>query len=146
MNIQIMKVHQDAIIPHYAHHGDSGMDVYSIEDKILEPGETALIRTGLKLAVPENYEVQVRPKSGLALKHSVTLVNAPGTIDSGYRGEVGVILINLGHEPYHVKKHTKIAQFVVCPVIHATVNEVQSLDDTVRGEGGFGSTGLHYPA
>jgi dUTP pyrophosphatase len=142
MRIEITKIHDDAVLPHYAHPGDSGMDLYSIEDVTIEPGATAFVHTGLKIAIPEGYEAQVRPKSGLALKHSITVLNTPGTVDSGYRGEICIILINLGKEPFDVKKHTKIAQMVICPVVQAAVVEVERLDDTARGEGGFGSTGL----
>ena len=142
MIIHITKIHADAILPHYVHPGDSGMDLYSIEDLTIAPGATAFVHTGLKIAVPANYEAQVRPKSGLALKHAVTVLNTPGTVDSGYRGEICVILINHGKEPFHVQKHTKIAQMVICPVVHAEVVEVASLDETTRGEGGFGSTGI----
>ena len=142
MKIHIAKIHENAILPHYVHQGDSGMDLYSIEDLIIASGETKLVQTGLKIAVPENYEVQIRPKSGLALKHSVTVLNTPGTVDSGYRGEVCVILINHGRDPFHIQKHTKIAQLVICPVVQAEVVEVASLDETARGEGGFGSTGI----
>lgn len=142
VEVRIVKTHEDAILPHYVHAGDSGMDLYSIEDGMIPPGETALVRTGLKIAVPEHYEAQIRPKSGLALKYAVTLTNTPGTIDSGYRGEVCVILINHGRVPYHVQKHAKIAQLVICPVVRATLVEVESLDETTRGDGGFGSTGL----
>ena len=144
MIVRIAKVHEDAILPHYVHPGDSGMDLYSIEDSTIPSGETSLVRTGLKIAVPENYEDQVRPKSGLALKHAVTLPNTPGTIDSGYRGELCVILINHGRKAFHVQKHTKIAQLVICPVVHAEIVEVDQLDETTRGEGGFGSTGLRH--
>ena len=144
MVVRFAKVHKDAILPHYIHPGDSGMDLYSIEDMTIPSGATALVRTGLKIAVPENYEAQVRPKSGLALKYAVTLPNTPGTIDSGYRGELCVILINHGREAFQVQKHTKIAQLVICPVVHANIIEVEQLDDTRRGEGGFGSTGLRY--
>jgi dUTP pyrophosphatase len=142
MIVHIAKIHEDAILPHYVHPGDSGMDLYSIEDLTIASGETRLVHTGLKIAVPENYEAQVRPKSGLALKHSVTVLNTPGTVDSGYRGEVCVILINHGREPFHIQKHTKIAQMVICPVVQAEIVEVASLDETARGEGGFGSTGI----
>ena len=145
MEIRVVKVHEDAILPHYAHPGDSGMDVYSIEEVIIPAGETKLVRTGLKIAVPEHYEAQVRPKSGLALKHAVTLTNTPGTIDSGYRGELCVLLINHGRVAYHVQKHAKIAQLVICPVIRANMIEVESLEETTRGDGGFGSTGLTPP-
>lgn len=144
MIVRIAKIHADAVLPHYVHPGDAGMDLYSIDDLIIPPGETALIRTGLKIAVPDGFEAQVRPKSGLALKYALSLANTPGTIDSGYRGEVGVILINHGRLPYHVAKQSKIAQMVICPVIRAEIQEVAELDDTARGEGGFGSTGLHH--
>lgn len=144
MILQITKVHEDAVLPHYAHPGDAGMDLYSIEELDIDQGETALVRTGLKIAVPENYEAQIRPKSGLALKHAISLANTPGTIDSGYRGELCVILINHGRQVFHVSKQSKIAQMVICPVVRAEVQEVEQLDDTSRGAGGFGSTGLHY--
>jgi dUTP pyrophosphatase len=146
VKIHIAKIHEDAIRPHYVHPGDSGMDLYSIEDLTIASGETQLVHTGLKIAVPENYEAQVRPKSGLAFKHSVTVLNTPGTVDSGYRGEVCVILINHGREPFHIQKHTKIAQLVICPVVQAEIIEVASLDETARGEGGFGSTGVRFSA
>jgi len=120
------------------------MDLYSIDALDLEPGTTALVRTGLKIAVPEGYEAQIRPKSGLALKYAISLANTPGTVDSGYRGELCVILINHGRQVFHVEKHSKIAQMVICPVVRAELEEVEQLDDTSRGEGGFGSTGLHY--
>lgn len=145
MIVHIAKIHEDAILPHYAHPGDSGMDLYSIEEMTIPSGETALVRTGLKIAVPENYEAQVRPKSGLALKHSISVPNTPGTIDSGYRGELCVILINHGREVFHVRKHTKIAQLVICPVVRAEIVEIDQLDETPRGKGGFGSTGIEYP-
>jgi dUTP pyrophosphatase len=145
MIVHITKIHRDAVLPHYIHPGDSGMDIYSIEDLTILAGETALVHTGLKMAVPEGYEAQVRPKSGLALKHAITVPNTPGTIDSGYRGELCVILINHGCEAFQVKKHSKIAQLVICPVMQAEIVEVDNLDETIRGEGGFGSTGLHHP-
>ena len=143
MILKIAKIHDEAVLPHYVHPGDSGMDLYSVEDMIIAPGETAFVHTGLKIAVPEGYEAQVRPKSGLALNHSMTVLNTPGTVDSGYRGEICVILINHGKDPFHVQKHTKIAQMVICPVICAEIVEMENLDDTARGVGGFGSTGLN---
>jgi dUTP pyrophosphatase len=146
LHIRIAKIHPDAIIPHYAHPGDSGMDLYSIEDVTIKPGATAFVHTGIKIAVPEHYEAQVRPKSGLALKHAISIVNTPGTVDSGYRGEICVILINHGREPFRVNKHTKIAQMVICPVVRAEIIEVAELDETTRGKGGFGSTGITYKA
>ncbi len=139
-------MHADAVLPHYAHPGDSGMDMYSIEDVIIEAGASGFVHTGLKIAVPHGYEAQVRPKSGLALKHSITVLNTPGTVDSGYRGELCVILINHGQDAFKIKQHTKIAQMVICPVVQVEIVEVERLDDTARGEGGFGSTGLERHA
>ncbi|GAK59441.1 deoxyuridine 5'-triphosphate nucleotidohydrolase [Candidatus Vecturithrix granuli] len=144
MEVRVIKIHEDAILPHYSYPGDSGMDLYSIEDVIIPPGDTQLVRTGLKIAVPDRYEAQVRPKSGLALQHAVTVTNTPGTVDSGYRGEICVILINHGREAYHVQKHAKIAQLVICPVVRAKIIEVEQLDETSRGNSGFGSTGLTH--
>ncbi len=118
------------------------MDVFSVEDMVLPSGGRALIHTGLVMQLPPDAEAQVRPRSGLALKHGVTVLNSPGTIDAGYRGEVGVILINLGDETFHVEKGMKIAQLVVAPVTRAEVVEVSAVDATDRGTGGFGSTGV----
>ena len=109
IKIKIKKIHPEAIIPHYIHDGDAGMDVYSIEDCILNPQDIKLVKTGLAFEITKGYEIQVRPKSGLALKHGITLTNSPGTLDSGYRGELGVILQNEGKNPYEVKKGEKIA-------------------------------------
>ncbi|QNQ07660.1 dUTP diphosphatase [Sphingomonas alpina] len=128
-------------LPAYATHGAAGMDVVSAEDKILAPGERAAVATGFAIAIPEGYEVQVRPRSGLALKHGVTCLNTPGTIDSDYRGEVKIILANLGTEPFVIARGERIAQLVPAPVQRAVLDEVDNLDDTVRGTGGFGSTG-----
>ncbi|MBD3309128.1 dUTP diphosphatase [candidate division KSB3 bacterium] len=144
MNVHIAKIHADAIVPHYVHPGDSGMDLYSVEDTVIPAGKTHIVRTGLKIALPEGYEGQVRPKSGLALHHALTIPNTPGTIDNGYRGELRIILHNQGQQDFLVQKHTKIAQLVICPVARATIVEVDRLDETLRGEGGFGSTGLTY--
>ena len=129
-------------MPGYAHEGDAGMDVYSAIECVIKPGERKLVPTGIKMAIPRGYEVQVRPKSGLALKHGLSIVNTPGTIDAGYRGEVGVILINHSNDEYKVEKNMKVAQLVVNKIEEANVVEVKDLDDTSRGEGGFGSTGL----
>lgn len=142
MKLKIKKLNQDAIIPNYAHATDSGMDLYSIEDKIIRPGETSLIKTGLKIELPKKTEAQIRPKSGIALKHSVTVLNTPGTIDEGYTGEIQIILINHGKNPYKINKGEKIAQMVVMPVIRVAIQETNDLKDTSRGGGGFGSTGL----
>ena len=142
MRLLITKSDPTAQLPTYAHPGDAGMDVRSVEDVTLAPGARALVRTGLVLMLPPDAEAQVRPRSGLALKHGVTVLNTPGTIDAGYRGEVGVILINLGAEPFVVEKGMKIAQLVVSPVAQAEIVEVSAVDATDRGAGGFGSTGV----
>ena len=142
MTVKVLRTDPAAQLPTYAHPGDAGMDVRSVEDVTLEPGARALVRTGLVLMLPPDAEAQVRPRSGLALKHGVTVLNSPGTIDAGYRGEVGVILVNLGAEPFVVEKGMKIAQIVVSPVAQAEVVEVTSVDETDRGAGGFGSTGV----
>ncbi|MGF1550117.1 MAG: dUTP diphosphatase [Sphingomonadaceae bacterium] len=128
-------------LPSYASAGAAGMDVVAAEDVELAPGARQAIATGFAVAIPEGFELQVRPRSGLALKHGVTCLNTPGTIDSDYRGEVKVILANLGSEPFHVGRGERIAQLVPAPVQRARFEEVRKLDDTGRGEGGFGSTG-----
>jgi dUTP pyrophosphatase len=140
--IKIKKLHEDAHIPHYAHYGDSGADLFSIAAETLAPFERKAIPTGLSAEIPKGFELQVRPKSGLALKSGLTVLNTPGTIDFGYRGEIKVILINLSEETYQIEKDQKIAQLVVAPVAYAHFQEVADLSDTARGEGGFGSTGL----
>ena len=142
MTVKVLRSDPAAQLPAYAHPGDAGMDVRSVEDVTIAPGARALVRTGLVLMLPPDAEAQVRPRSGLALKHGVTVLNTPGTIDAGYRGEVGVILINLGTEPFAVEKGMKIAQLVVAPVTQADIVEVAEVDETDRGAGGFGSTGV----
>ena len=127
--------------PAYATDGAAGMDVVAAEELTLAPGARAAVATGFAIAIPVGYEVQVRPRSGLALKHGVTCLNTPGTIDSDYRGEVKVILANLGSEPFVIARGDRIAQLVPAAVQRATLAEVDSLDDTARGAGGFGSTG-----
>ncbi len=128
-------------LPAYATAGAAGMDVVAAEDLTLEPGARAAVATGFSIAVPEDFEVQVRPRSGLALRHGITCLNTPGTIDSDYRGEVKVILANLGSEPFAVERGDRIAQLVPAAVTRAAVEEVASLDETERGAAGFGSTG-----
>ncbi len=128
-------------LPAYATAGAAGMDVVAAEALTLAPGARAAVATGFAIAIPENYEVQVRPRSGLALKHGVTCLNTPGTIDSDYRGEVKVILANLGDAPFAIARGDRIAQLVPAAVTRATIDVVETLDDTVRGHGGFGSTG-----
>ena len=142
MKVKVLRTDPEAQLPAYAHPGDAGMDVRSIENVTLAPGARALVRTGLVLELPPDAEAQVRPRSGLALKHGVTVLNAPGTIDAGYRGEVGVILVNLGDAPFKVEKGMKVAQLVVAPVTQAEIAEVAAVDATDRGAGGFGSTGV----
>lgn len=128
-------------LPDYQSEGAAGMDVRAAEERMLQPGETALIPTGFAIAVPVGFEAQLRPRSGLALKNGMTLLNSPGTIDSDYRGPVGVILTNLGHEPFYVHRGDRIAQMVIAKVERAEWEIVESLEETQRGECGFGSSG-----
>jgi dUTP pyrophosphatase len=128
-------------LPAYATEGAAGMDLLAAREVTIPPGGRALVPTGLCIALPEGYEMQVRPRSGLALRHGVTVVNAPGTVDSDYRGEVGVILLNTGAEPFAVARGERIAQAVFAPVTRALWEEVVVLPETRRGAGGFGSTG-----
>lgn len=146
MKVQIQKIHEDAILPDYAHTGDSGVDLYSVENYTIPAGERILVKTGIKISMLEGYEAQVRPKSGLALKNGISVLNTPGTVDSGYRGEVGVILINLSKEDYLVEKGKKVAQMVFARVERVDFEEVKELDETTRSDGGFGSTGLDSKA
>ena len=141
--IQIKKLSTEVLTPKYETSGSSGMDIaaYIRQDIIINPGEKALIPTGFSLSVPQGYEVQIRPRSGLAAKKGVTVLNTPGTIDSDYRGEIKVILINLSKDVFYVKSGERIAQIVVCPVKQVVVEEVNELSETNRGAGGFGSTG-----
>lgn len=143
MDLFFERLTETAVVPCYAHPGDAGMDLCADEALVLAPGERAAISTGLRMQLPPQTEAQVRPRSGLALRFGVTVLNTPGTIDEGYRGEVKVILINLGKEPFEVKPGMRIAQLVVAPVLRVAVGEVASIDTlTARGEGGFGSSGL----
>lgn len=142
LTLKIQKVHKDAILPKYAHEGDSGLDLFSVDETIINPGETKLINTGIRIELPENTEAQVRPRSGLALNHQITIVNTPGTVDQGYRGDIKIITINLGKVPFKVEKGMKIAQMVIQPVLKVNVVQVDKLSDSDRGTAGFGSTGL----
>ena len=142
MTVAFRRIHPDAVVPAYAHEGDAGMDVRSVDDVVIPPGRRALVHTGLVMQLPPCAEAQVRPRSGLALKHGVTVLNAPGTIDAGYRGEVGVILANFGDSDFEVKKGDRIAQLVVAPVTQPAVVEVDEVSSSDRGDGGFGSTGV----
>lgn len=130
-------------LPAYATDGAAGMDVLSAEDVTIAPGARHAVATGLALAIPRGYEIQVRPRSGLALKHGISVPNTPGTIDSDYRGELKVILINHGAEAFAIARGDRVAQLVLAPVVQAAWNEVAELDETGRGSGGFGSTGGH---
>ncbi len=130
-------------LPQYATEGAAGMDVVSAEDLTLAPGARHAVATGLALAIPPGYEIQVRPRSGLALRHGISVPNTPGTIDSDYRGELKVILINHGEEPFAIRRGDRVAQLVLAPVTRAAWAEVADLDETARGSGGFGSTGGH---
>lgn len=129
-------------LPDYASAGAAGMDICAAESLTLKVGKRHAVATGFAFAIPHGYEVQVRPRSGLALKHGITCLNTPGTVDSDYRGEVKVILANLGDEEFMIQRGDRIAQLVVAPVTHAAMLEVEELDDTARGAGGFGSTGV----
>lgn len=139
--LAVKRLHADAVLPAYAHRGDAGLDLAAVEDVVLEPGERAAVATGLAMAIPEGWVGLVHPRSGLARRHGVTVTNAPGTIDAGYRGEVQVLLVNLGQEPVELGAGERIAQLLLQRVGHAEVVEVHELEDTARGEGGFGSTG-----
>ena len=136
---------QDLPLPRYMTAGSSGMDLHAAVDGelVIEPGQVRLVPTGLFIAVPQGYEAQVRPRSGLALKHRISVLNSPGTVDSDYRNEVGIILANLGDEPFAVTRGMRIAQMVISRTHQAEVVEVEELDQTERALGGFGSTGLH---
>ena len=129
-------------LPDYASTGAAGMDICSAESVLLRSGKRLAVATGFAFAIPEGYEVQVRPRSGLAIKHGITCLNTPGTIDSDYRGEIKVILINLSEDEFRIERGDRIAQLVPAPVLRANLSEVASLDETLRGAGGFGSTGI----
>ena len=134
---------RDLDLPTYATDGAAGMDVVAAEAVTLKPGQRHAVATGLAVAIPDGYEIQVRPRSGLALKHGISVPNTPGTIDSDYRGELKVIMINHGTEDFPIARGDRIAQLVLAPVTQAQWDEVEELDDTARGSGGFGSTGGH---
>ncbi|OUL17432.1 deoxyuridine 5'-triphosphate nucleotidohydrolase [Nostoc sp. T09] len=142
MKLKILKLNESAIIPQYEHPNDSGLDLISVDELEIPPGESRLVCTGISIDLPQGTEAQIRPRSGLALNHQITVLNTPGTVDEGYRGEIGVILINHSKNLFKVKKGMKIAQMVITPVIHVEVEEVDKLSHTSRGTGGFGSTGI----
>ena len=141
--ILIKRLSKEVSLPKYETSGSSGMDLAAnINTSIdINPGKTATIPTGLALSIPKGFEIQIRPRSGLAAKQQITVLNTPGTIDADYRGEIKVILINLGKDSFKVEKGLRIAQMVVCPVVQAQLKEVNDLNETERGKGGFGSTG-----
>jgi dUTP pyrophosphatase len=141
IKIKIERIDKSANIPKYAHKGDSGFDFASIESITLAPGETKLISTGLSFEIPEGYELQVRPRSGMSAKSKFRIANAPGTVDSNFRGEVKIIAENTGHRPIFIEKGDRIAQGVICPIYEAVFVE-EELEDTARGSNGFGSSGV----
>ena len=142
VKLLIKKLHKNIILPEYKTDGSSGMDLMANVEQTVKilPGEKKIISTGIMVAIPEQYEIQVRPRSGLAAKNGISVLNTPGTIDSDYRGEIKVILINLGKDIFQINKNDRIAQMIVCPIIKVELKEVESLPETARGEGGFGST------
>jgi dUTP pyrophosphatase len=141
MLLRVQKCRGNAILPTYAHEDDAGMDLYAAQDVTIAPGEWAQIATGIALQLPRGYEAQVRPRSGLAMRYGVTMLNAPGTIDAGYRGEICVLMINHGREPFHVRTGDRVAQLVIASLITVQLEECSELSSSERGEKGFGSTG-----
>ena len=142
--ILIKRLSKDVALPKYETEGSSGLDLAANIDKQVKilPGKSEIISTGLAVAIPKNFEIQIRPRSGLAAKSQISVLNTPGTIDADYRGELKVILINLSDKVFVVEKGLRIAQMVLCPVVKATLKEVTELENTERGSGGFGSTGI----
>tara|TARA_B100000886_G_scaffold86975_1_gene57107 strand:- start:2373 stop:2813 length:441 start_codon:yes stop_codon:yes gene_type:complete len=145
IEILIKRLSKNIPLPKYETSGSSGMDLAAnIEKSVkIEPGKMSVIPTGISLSIPQNFEIQIRPRSGLAAKNQISVLNTPGTIDADYRGEIKVILINLGDKTFVVEKGARIAQMVLCPVVKAELREVDSLETTKRGSGGFGSTGAN---
>ena len=145
VDVNVFNNSSDVGLPRYAHPGDSGVDLYAIEDTVVHPYTTIIVKTGLHVAIPKSFELQIRSRSGLALKHGIFVLNSPGTIDSGYRNQIGVILYNISKESFEIKKGDRIAQAVLCPVVDINwieVDAVKQLDETERNLGGFGSTGV----
>ena len=142
--ILIKRLSKEVALPRYETDGSSGLDLAACISKNIEikPGKSEIIPTGIAVSIPKNFEIQIRPRSGLAAKNQISILNTPGTIDSDYRGELKVILINHGDKSFFVQKGLRIAQMVLCPVIKAKLKEVENLEDTKRGSGGFGSTGV----
>ena len=144
IEILIKRLSKNIQLPKYETDGSSGLDLSANIEKEIEiaPGKTSIIPTGLAVSIPKNFEIQIRPRSGLAAKNQISVLNTPGTIDADYRGEIKVILINHGKNVFKIEKGLRIAQMVLCPVIKATLKEVDTLEETKRGTGGFGSTGI----
>lgn len=145
-NLGVELIHSDAVFPSYAYPSDSGFDLYSVAEIRIQPLGRALVPTGIKLSIPEGYEIQVRPKSGLALNQGLTVLNTPGTVDSGYNGEIKVIVFNTNNEAVTVAKGMKVAQAVLCPVMSGTfvnLTPIDKIEDKDRGDNGFGSTGIN---
>lgn len=141
--LKFKKENDQAILPNYAHPEDAGMDIFSVEEKLIKAKSWELVKTGISMELPKGYEAQIRSKSGLSLKSGLIVLNSPGTIDENYRGELGVILMNVSDNDYKVEKHQKIAQMVINKVEHFKVVEVTEISTSNRGAGGFGSTGLN---
>lgn len=142
--VKVKRLIPEAKMPRYEHPGDSGADLVAVTDYTLQPMQWFAVPTGISAEVPMGFELQVRPKSGLALKHGVTVLNTPGTVDAGYRGEIKVILVNLGASSFHISRGQKIAQLVVAPIAWGQFEEVDELTQSQRGSSGFGSTGITY--
>ncbi len=142
IDIKFKKLNSQSIIPEYMSNFASGADIYACEELLIEPGDIKLVSTGFSMAIPEGFEGQIRPRSGLALTHGISVLNSPGTIDSDYRGEVKVILINMGKKAFTVKHGDRIAQLVITEAVRASFQTVDQLDETQRSEGGFGHTGF----
>ena len=142
--VKIKRLVPEAKLPKYEHPGDSGADLVAVTHSTLQPMQWLAVPTGIAAEIPIGLELQVRPRSGLAIKHGVTVLNTPGTVDAGYRGEIKVILVNLGGEPFQITPGMKIAQLVVAPVVRGQFQEVDELTTSQRGSGGFGSTGIAY--
>ena len=142
--ILIKRLSKEVPLPKYETDGSSGLDLAAFVDKNIEikPGKSNIIPTGLAVAIPKDFEIQIRPRSGLAAKNQISVLNTPGTIDADYRGELKIILINLSNKSFIVEKGLRVAQMVLCPIVKAKLKEVESLEDTKRGSGGFGSTGV----
>lgn len=142
MKVRLITTNSNAVIPEYAHKTDSGLDLIAIEEMIIPAGKTGLISTGIAIELPPNTEAQIRPRSGLALSHQITVLNTPGTVDEGYRGEIKIILINHGKNSFTVTKGMKIAQMVIAPVLRPEIEKVEQLTQSDRAQNGFGSTGI----